>query len=118
LLIADTLNHRVRTVGHLFTPHLAQTLTFAPLIPRTYTDPPFALTATASSGLPVTFSASGPCTVAAGVVTLTGAGSCTVTASQPGNASYAPAPPVARTFAIAPGPQTITFGALASHTVG
>jgi beta-lactam-binding protein with PASTA domain len=33
-------------------------------------------------------------------VHLTGAGSCTVTASQPGNLNYKPAPAVARSFSI------------------
>src|SRR6185436_6164217 len=62
--------------------------------------------------------ASGPCTVAGSTVTLTGAGSCTVTATQGGNANYAAAPPVAQRFAIALATQTITFGALADKTVG
>jgi hypothetical protein len=31
---------------------------------------------------------------------ITGAGSCTVTASQPGDANYNAAPPVSRTFAV------------------
>jgi len=34
-------------------------------------------------------------------VHLTGAGSCTVTAAQPGDANYKPAPDVSRTFSIA-----------------
>jgi beta-lactam-binding protein with PASTA domain len=37
-------------------------------------------------------------------VHLTGAGSCTVTASQPGDANYNAAPEVSRTFSIAPAP--------------
>ncbi len=47
-------------------------------------DPPFTVSATASSGLPVSFAASGNCTVNVALVTLTGAGSCTITASQAG----------------------------------
>ena len=35
---------------------------------------------------------------------LTGAGSCTVTASQPGDTNYNPAPDVSRAFSIAPTP--------------
>ena len=48
--------------------------------------PPLPMTATSSSGLPVTFAASGACALAAGAVTL-GAGNCTVTASQGGDSS-------------------------------
>ena len=54
-------------------------------------------------------------------VTVIGVGSCTVVASQAGNASFQPAPDVARTFAIAappaPQPQTISFGVLPDHTL-
>ena len=59
--------------------------------------------ATASSGLPVTYSQpSGQCQVDnQGLVQVTGAGSCTITASQPGNKDYQPAPPVTQTFPIA-----------------
>lgn len=78
-----------------------QTITFDPLGNKTFGDPPFALSATASSGLPVSFAASGNCTVAGETVTITGAGSCTVTASQAGDATYSAATPVPQTFAIA-----------------
>ena len=37
-------------------------------------------------------------------VHLIGPGSCTITASQPGNADYQPAPAVSQTFSIAPAP--------------
>ena len=59
------------------------------------------MTATASSGLPVSFSALGACAVSANTVTLTGSGSCTVTASQGGDALYIAAASVPRTFNIA-----------------
>lgn len=82
---------------------LTQTITFAPLPAKTVGDAPFTVSATASSGLPVSFVASGACTVAGTTVTLTGPGSCTVTASQAGNDSYLPAPDVARSFTVQPG---------------
>ena len=62
--------------------------------------PDFTVSASATSGFPVSFAAGGTCTVSGQTVHITGAGSCTVTASQPGNASYLPAPSVARTFTI------------------
>jgi hypothetical protein len=50
----------------------------------------------------VTFTASGPCSVAGATVTLTGvAGSCTVTAQQAGDGNYNAAPDVPRAFTIA-----------------
>ena len=42
-------------------------------------------------------------------MTLTGAGSCTVTAHQAGDANYNAAPDVPQTFSIAKANQTITF---------
>ena len=86
------------------TAKLTQTITFGPLANKTYGAPDFNVSATASSGLPVSFTASGSCTVSGSTVHLTGPGSCTVTASQAGNASYNAAPPVSQTFSIAKKP--------------
>jgi len=74
------------------------------------------VSATASSGLAVSFSASGNCTVASTTVTITGAGSCTITASQLGDSNYLAATAVPQTFTIAKANQTITFGALSNKT--
>ena len=93
-----------------------QTITFGALAGKTYGDPPFTVSATASSGLVVSFSASGNCTVSTTTVTITGAGSCTITASQAGDANYNAAPSVQQTFTIAKADQTITFNALADKT--
>jgi hypothetical protein len=95
-----------------------QTITLGSLPNRIYGDPDFNLSATASSGLPVAFAASGRCRVNGATVQLTGAGSCTVTASQPGDANYNPAPDVSQTFAIAKAGQLISFGPLANKTYG
>jgi hypothetical protein len=95
-----------------------QTITFGPLPDRTYREPDFAVSATASSGLPVSFAATGNCSVSAAIVHLTGAGSCTVTASQLGDADHNPAADVSQTFAIAKAGQSITFGRLANKSYG
>jgi subtilisin family serine protease len=78
-----------------------QTISFAPLPNKTFGAPDFRVRATASSGLPVTFTAGGDCTVNAATVHLTGAGSCSITASQDGNARYNLAPSISRSFSIA-----------------
>ena len=95
-----------------------QTIAFAPLSDRTFGDPPFAVEAAASSGLPVAFAAGGNCTVAGALVTPGNGGGCVITASQGGNADYEPAPDVARAFTIAAAGQTITFAALPNRTFG
>jgi sugar lactone lactonase YvrE len=116
LYIADRGNYRVRKV--LNTEVAAQSIAFAALANRTYGDPDFTVSATASSGLPVTFAASGNCTVGGTTVHITGAGSCTITASQPGGGGYPAATSVSRTLSIAKASQTITFATLANKTYG
>ena len=76
----------------------AQTISFDPIPNKSFGDPAFALAATASSGLPVTFIASGACTLSGSIITPVGTGSCTVTASQAGDLNYLPAAAVRRTF--------------------
>jgi large repetitive protein len=60
------------------------------------------LTATSSSGLPVIFGTTTPtvCTIVGSVVTGIGVGQCIVTADEPGNAQYLPAPEVLQTIGI------------------
>ncbi len=62
------------------------------------------LSATANSGLAVTFSSTttGTCTVSGSTVTFTAAGSCTLSASIAGNSTYAAASPVAQSFTVNP----------------
>ena len=86
-----------------------QTITFNPLPNKTYGEPPFTVVATATSSLPVTFTVSGTCIITDTTVTVTGGGSCTVTAHQAGDANYNAAPDVPQTFSIAKANQTITF---------
>jgi sugar lactone lactonase YvrE len=79
-----------------------QTITFAPLAsPVTYPGGPISLTASASSGLPVTFSVlSGPALVNGSTLTITGVGTVVVAANQVGNNLYAPAPPVSQSLVV------------------
>jgi pimeloyl-ACP methyl ester carboxylesterase len=78
-----------------------QTISFDPLPDRYYHDPPITLAATATSGLPVSFSASGQCTlVGTNVLSLTVPGTCSVTASQAGNSQYLASPQVTQRFVI------------------
>ena len=52
------------------------------------------MSATSSSGLPVSFAGSGACNVLGTTVTIIGAGQCNVTASQAGDATHSQATPV------------------------
>ena len=97
-----------------------QTISFDPLPDATYGDPPITLTAVASSGLPVGYvvSPTDDCSVAGSELTLTGAGSCTVTASQAGDTDWLPATSVEHTFSIERAPQTVSFDPLPDATYG
>ena len=88
----------------------AQSITFAPLADRTVIEPPFEISASASSGLTVTFLTIGTCTVSGSTLTLTGVGSCTIIAQQGGNAGYSAALDVSRSFNITKAPATISVG--------
>ena len=86
----------------------AQAISFSstPPVPAAVGDPDYAVAASASSGLPVTFAAApasaGICSVSGSTVSLVGAGTCTVVASQGGNAVYDPADPVQQSFTVGP----------------
>ncbi len=75
-----------------------QSISFAPLPNKILGEPPFAVAATASSGLPVSFTASGPCSVSGNTVSLSAAGVCTITATQVGNDVFNSAPSVSQSF--------------------
>src|SRR5262249_31952148 len=87
----------------------AQSINFAPLTDRTYGNGPVTVTATASSGLPVSFHiVSGPASMSGNVVTINGAGTVVVEATQEGNVTYQAAPPVDRSFTVARALLTVT----------
>jgi hypothetical protein len=90
-----------------------QTITFNELPNKTYGDLPFALSATASSGLPVSFEivSQDPATIISlngSTITINGAGTARIRATQPGNDTYRAAPAVERTLLINKAPLTVT----------
>jgi hypothetical protein len=76
-----------------------QNINFNPVPGKSYGNPAFSLIAVSSSNLPVTFKVvSGPAMISGNMVSLTGVGSVTIQASQPGNSFYNAANPVTQTF--------------------
>ncbi len=119
-LAATPVNQSFTVTTGALTP---QTITFGPLANQTLGAAPFTISATASSGLPVSFLSITPavCTVNGSQVTLLAAGTCTIEADQGGNGAYAGAPAVQQSFTVTAAglaAQTITFGALANQTLG
>jgi len=95
-------NYAASATDTLTVAKASQTIDFPNPGDKNYTDT-FALSATGGdSGNPVTFAkTSGPAVIGAGnVVSFTGLGAVTITASQAGNANYQPASDVARTFTV------------------
>jgi hypothetical protein len=86
------------------TPAATQTITFMNPGAQTF-GTSLTLTATADSGLPVTFTSATPAVATItpdGVLTFVTAGTATINANQAGNSSYLPAAEVSRTFTVNP----------------
>jgi len=95
-----------------------QTLTLSAITSPTYGHAPLTVSATASSGLPATYSVvSGPGTMAGNTLTITGVGSIVVAANQAGDATYAAAAQVTQSVTVQPAPLTVTASA-ASRVFG
>jgi hypothetical protein len=93
---------------------LGQTVTFTSPNPSPVTvgDPAYTPTATASSGLSVTFTldaASSGCSLTAGHVSFTAGGTCVIDANQAGNGSWAAATQKQQAITITKKSQTISF---------
>ena len=89
-----------------------QTITFDAPTDKTYGDTPFSLAATASSGLPVSYSiVSGPATISGNTLTIIGAGEVTVRATQAGNTTYNAAENVDQSFTVTKAPLVVTADA-------
>jgi hypothetical protein len=84
-----------------------QSITFDPLADKVYGDAAFSISATASSNLPVSYTATGDCGVLGTSVTITAAGTCTITAHQAGNDDYTAAEDVSQSFEINPAAPSI-----------
>lgn len=96
---------------------LSQTITFD-IGDKNEDDLPFQLTASATSGLPVSFTlVSGPASLTGNEVALNGPGQITILASQSGNFQYAAAEEVEDTFCALPKTPTISVSQQSGNSV-
>ncbi|HEY4954422.1 MAG TPA: RCC1 domain-containing protein, partial [Gemmatimonadaceae bacterium] len=89
-----------------------QSISFTSTVPSpAYVGATYAVSATATSGLPVAFSTSTPgtCSVSGATVTFIAVGTCTVAADQAGDATHLAAPEQTQSITVVQRPQTITF---------
>jgi hypothetical protein len=91
-------------------PKASQSITFPAIVDKTMGDGPFAVGATASSGLSVSYAiASTHITITGGQATLVSAGRETIEASQPGDGAFKAATTVTQSFCINPAKPTVTI---------
>jgi hypothetical protein len=121
LVVGTSYQYRVRSVNGGFvspssniisstTLKQNQMITFTAPADKVVGDPVFALTATSTSGLAVTFSTtSDKVTLIGSQVTLVKAGRAIITANQAGNSTFLAAAPVERSFCIKPAKPTVTL---------
>ena len=103
------------TLAQSFAVHaVPQTITFPAITGTQYALSSLPLTATASSGLAVSYTSTTPtvCTVSGSTASLLIAGTCVVDVAQAGNSIYAAAPTVAQSFAVHLVAQKMTFPAI------
>ncbi len=107
----DNIYNAATPVNQSFTVTAApQTITF-PIIATQYALTQLALPATASSTLAVSYASTTQeiCTVSGATASLLLPGTCTIQATQAGNAAYAAAPMVQQSFTVSKAQQTIAF---------
>jgi hypothetical protein len=99
---------------------LDQYITFDALDARTFGDAPFEVEASSTSGLHVVFESSNTsvATISGTTVTIVGAGSTTITASQMGDDNYNTASSVQRSLTVNKANQSISFSTLTDRTYG
>ena len=105
------LNYKSVSVTQSINAGAAQSISFSALPDTMFGLAPIALSATASSGLAVSFSSATPkvCAVSGATVNLISVGVCSVVAMQPGGGTFGAAALVTRSFNVTQGPQSIQF---------
>jgi hypothetical protein len=100
----------IQSAPNTFSYLLAQTITFNPISSQVQ-GTQLALSASASSGLPVSFASltTTVCTVSGTTATLISPGTCTIQATQAGNAQYAAATSVNQSFTVTPVTSSANF---------
>jgi hypothetical protein len=97
------------TATYTFT-QASQSITFNALTNQAIANATYTVSASASSGLAVTFTSAtlGTCSASGSIISFLTNGTCTVSANQAGNANYLAAPQVQQSFQITTSPEGIT----------
>jgi streptogramin lyase len=108
IFFADASNDVIREG----VPAKTHKIVFPAIAPQVFGGAPFPLNATATSQLPVNYSTTDTnlISISGNMVTINGAGTATITASQPGDTTFSAAADVSRQVVIVPATQTISVG--------
>jgi gliding motility-associated-like protein len=107
---ADDNYNLILTNAILTIAQSSQNITFNPLADKIFGDANVAISATASSSLAVSFSiASGPATLSGNTLSITGAGTVVIEATQTGDANYLPASAIQQSFIVTKALAEINF---------
>src|SRR5471030_2882000 len=95
----------------------SQVISFAAIPTQAISSGSVGATATATSGLAVSFASTTPtvCNISGSSINLLAAGTCSVTASQSGNANFNAAANITRSFTVTKAAQTITFPGISQY---
>jgi photosystem II stability/assembly factor-like uncharacterized protein len=117
VMMASTYGRGVFTA--IIPSQLEQVITFDALPVKTFGDAPFSIFGSSTSLLDVEFTSSDPdiASISGNTITIKGAGTVTITATQQGNIYYKAADAVTQTLTINKATQTITFSALADKAI-
>ncbi|MES2650915.1 MAG: T9SS type A sorting domain-containing protein [Bacteroidota bacterium] len=113
---AGNANYEAANVNKVLTVRgLSQTITFSTIANKKLTDPDFDPGATVSTSLPIVYTSSNlaVATIVGNKVHIVGAGTTTITATQTGDATYAPVT-ASVTLTVDGNAQTITFPAISA----
>lgn len=117
LVATDINGNQAQTSFVVNVTKVPQAITFATPANRVIGSAPFALSASSTSALPVSFSVvSGPASLAGSTLTMNGVGVVTLRATQSGNATYAAAT-LDRTFTVLP-PTPASLGSSITRKAG
>ncbi len=115
----NDLHHAAFVTQTVTVAKAVQSLSWSPESSLTYRTNLIALDAKASSGLMAGYRVvSGPGTIVAGQLSLTGVGSVVVVAEQPGNANWLAAVAITNRFTVGRGSQVVTFEPIENRSLG
>jgi Secretion system C-terminal sorting domain len=113
----DNFNAATEIIQLLTINKANQTINFPSISDKPLSETPFTLTATSTSGLPVSFKTSSTkITIAGNQVTIISAGKVSITAQQAGNSNYNEAAEVEKEFCIKPAKPNVTTSVIAGST--